>query len=301
MKKQIRWAIGTIIIILGVVPLLNCLHAKTVSQQTKPSILFVQTTETGSLMPSKKVPGLYELTFKGVNPSTVYFTDRPRRDVGHQATIEFIQDWSTGPKSFATVPPNAALEILDTRLGNITLIVELLSPHISSNGKTLTYEVRILNAPAISSNFIEGKLTGDTGGKPPAGAIGKFGIAALFIDSAEELDSHCQSVKNTVVPAKNPQWSADVRTCSSNSWGKKEATTKCLQGKYPNLPSTCLDCYGSMAACARSKCWSHCMFDSTSHDCLKCAVNKCEDPSSGKGFSLERCTGLTLEELGTNK
>lgn len=298
MKKWAGLILGLIVLGSGIFA--GCSHSQVLKKQTKPSLLFVQTTESGSLVPNKELPGLYKLTFNQINPSTVYFTDRPFRNVGHQTTTEFIQDWSEGPHSFEMVPPNAALEILDATLGNLTIIVELLNPKLSSDGKNLTYDVRVLNAPPISSEFIKGKLTGDVSNKAPKGAIGKFGIAALFIDSSTPAQGHCLTVKNQVIPSKNVKWEKNVRSCSSKAWGRKPGTIQCLKKKYSKIPEQCIDCYGEMAACARSKCWSHCMFSSTSESCLKCALNKCEDPNNHKGFSLVRCTGLTAKELKTD-
>ncbi len=46
---------------------------------------------------------------KGVNPSTIYFTDRPARLAGHLLTTRFLPLWDEGKDRFLRDPPNATL------------------------------------------------------------------------------------------------------------------------------------------------------------------------------------------------
>jgi hypothetical protein len=54
------------------------------------------------------------LTLNGVSPSTLYFSDRPERVVGHMTTQQFVNDWAVGDNSFASDPPNAVLSFVGT-------------------------------------------------------------------------------------------------------------------------------------------------------------------------------------------
>ena len=54
------------------------------------------------------------LTLHGLTPSTLYFSDRPERVVGHMTTAQFVQMWTEGPNSFQEDPPNAVLSCVDT-------------------------------------------------------------------------------------------------------------------------------------------------------------------------------------------
>ena len=47
------------------------------------------------------------LTLNEVTPSTLYFSDRPKRIVGHMATTDFVDLWGEGENSFEADPPNA--------------------------------------------------------------------------------------------------------------------------------------------------------------------------------------------------
>jgi hypothetical protein len=51
---------------------------------------------------------------KEVTPSTLYFSDRPKRIVGHMATTDFVELWAEGDNSFEEDPPNAVLAFLES-------------------------------------------------------------------------------------------------------------------------------------------------------------------------------------------
>lgn len=53
------------------------------------------------------------LTLQGVTPSTLYFSDRPQRIVGHMSTADFVDLWDAGENSFEEDPPNAVLAFLE--------------------------------------------------------------------------------------------------------------------------------------------------------------------------------------------
>jgi len=53
------------------------------------------------------------LTLNEVTPSTLYFSDRPQRVVGHMATSDFVDLWAEGGNSFEEDPPNAVLAFLE--------------------------------------------------------------------------------------------------------------------------------------------------------------------------------------------
>lgn len=54
------------------------------------------------------------LTLKEVASSTLYFSDRPKRIVGHLTTADFVDLWGEGDNSFQEDPPNAVLAFLES-------------------------------------------------------------------------------------------------------------------------------------------------------------------------------------------
>ena len=122
------------------------------TDEKKVQYLFVQTAHGVTFHGDK-------MTMHGIAPTTLFFSDRPERIVGHGATEEYVSDWSKGDDSFAADPPNATLSILGDKGGEIKdLVVTLQDPRLMDGN--LTYTVKVLD------------------GKPPA--IG--GASALFID-----------------------------------------------------------------------------------------------------------------------
>jgi hypothetical protein len=99
------------------------------------------------------------LTLHGVAPSTLFFSDRPQRVVGHLSSRKFVNQWGEGENSFAEDPPNAVVSFLeegDAVPEEVTMV--LREPRLVEH--VLTYKVEILD------------------GKLPARA----GPCSLFID-----------------------------------------------------------------------------------------------------------------------
>ncbi len=69
------------------------------------------------------------LTLEGINPSTLYFSDRPDRIVGHVTTKKFIDHWAKGKDNFEADPPNATLTILAQGRPE-EVVVELKNPRL---------------------------------------------------------------------------------------------------------------------------------------------------------------------------
>ena len=53
------------------------------------------------------------LTLRDVTPSTLFFSDRPQRVVGHMTTADFVELWGEGDNSFEADPPNAVLSLVE--------------------------------------------------------------------------------------------------------------------------------------------------------------------------------------------
>ena len=83
------------------------------------------------------------LTLHDVAPSTLYFSDRPERVVGHMTTEQFIGQWTEGPNSFDEDPPNAVLSYIDTGADIPTDAVVILRDPVAGNG-SLTYAIEVL-------------------------------------------------------------------------------------------------------------------------------------------------------------
>jgi hypothetical protein len=83
------------------------------------------------------------VTLHGVAESTVYFADRPRREIGHIPSHRFVELWGAGVESFAVDPPNAVVSFLEDEGGGASdAVVVLHEPTL--RGDDLTYRVEVL-------------------------------------------------------------------------------------------------------------------------------------------------------------
>ena len=89
------------------------------------------------------------ITLHGLAESTVYFTDRPRREVGHMRSSRFVELWGSGAESFAIDPPNAVLSFLDGDDTPGDVVVVLHDPRLDEN--VLTYTVDVLEGALPTS------------------------------------------------------------------------------------------------------------------------------------------------------
>ena len=83
------------------------------------------------------------LTLDGVTASTLYFSDRPQRVVGHMTTADFVELWGEGDNSFETDPPNAVLAFLEPG-GDVPddAVVVIKEPRLSDG--QLSYAIDVL-------------------------------------------------------------------------------------------------------------------------------------------------------------
>jgi len=92
------------------------------------------------------------LTLKNVGESTLFFSDRPNRVVGHIHTTQLISAWDEGENSFRADPPNAVLAFIgqgDAIPSDV--VVEISDPVLT--GSDLSY----------SANVLEGTLPKNAG------------------------------------------------------------------------------------------------------------------------------------------
>ncbi len=91
------------------------------------------------------------ITLHGVSPSTLYFADRPQREVGHMSSGQFVANWTAGDNSFADTPPNAVLSFADPgdRPPEDAVVV-IQDPRL--DGDALTYSIKVLDGtvPAVT-------------------------------------------------------------------------------------------------------------------------------------------------------
>jgi hypothetical protein len=90
------------------------------------------------------------LTLHNVSPSTLYFSDRPERIVGHMTTDAFVEDWGMGSNSFAEDPPNAVLSFIEPDAETPSdAVVVLRDPQLAMSD--LGYSIEVLEGEMPAS------------------------------------------------------------------------------------------------------------------------------------------------------
>lgn len=150
--------------------------AQTKAPPKAVEVLFVQTAPAITFKDG-------QLTLKNVSPTTVFFTDRPKRTAGHVRNDLFLSSWAQGKNSFKADPPNASLSFFSGAGARPAVAIGTLS-NPRADGKDLRYDVRL----------IEGSI-------PP-----QAGAATLFIDGS---DAPCTGPADPTL-SNYPCWAQDA-------------------------------------------------------------------------------------------
>ena len=90
------------------------------------------------------------LTLLGVSPATLYFSDRPKREVGHLSSHHFVELWGEGENNFLDDPPNAVLSFMDGESAPPEdSVVVIRSPQLE--GDALSYSIELLDGEIPAS------------------------------------------------------------------------------------------------------------------------------------------------------
>jgi hypothetical protein len=110
--------------------------------------ILAEQLETEESMFVQTAPGIDSdagtLTLRGVTPSTLYFSDRPQRVVGHMSTADFVDLWAIGDNSFEADPPNAVLSFLEPGADVPEDVVVVLKEPNLDDGGDLAYSIDVL-------------------------------------------------------------------------------------------------------------------------------------------------------------
>lgn len=147
-----------------------------------PTMLFVQTFQSGVIAPKEGTDDRYILELDGGAGQTIYFSDRPDRIVGSSDTVRFLEGLGFPDDN----PPNAAI-VVETGPGMTDIgVLELFSPTYNPVTKGVTYEVAFLDN--WESSLDMGFTHAPTALPEMATA---FGAASLFIDDCPDDTITC--------------------------------------------------------------------------------------------------------------
>lgn len=152
------------------------------STSERPVFLFVQSFQSGSIAPTEGAAGRYTVTLDHGLGQTIYFGDRPSREVGALPTPRFLEELGFPDDN----PPNAAL-LVETAPGETDIaVVELFNPTFDPAGPNVTYEVAVLE------NWQDDVALGFQAAPADLAALApEFGTAHLLIDDCSDRAIDC--------------------------------------------------------------------------------------------------------------
>ena len=158
-------------------------------EDENPVFMFVQTAASGrgDANPSAGTPAVdgtpvpgggasILLTLEGHTGQTIYFSDRPTREVGAVPTADFLKGLGFGAEN----PPNAAL-VAEFERGQGVVVLKLVEPTYDAETGTLVYGAEVLEG--YEGENLTPVLADQVAARLPAA----FGPAALFIDDCWDL------------------------------------------------------------------------------------------------------------------
>ena len=163
--------------------------------------IFIQEGTNGSFLNDGS--GNYTLTMTNVVPYTIFFADRPARDVGLTPMDKFLEGFNFG----ASNPPNAAIILPDENETSDMIIVELTNPQYDNTTGTLTYTASLLKDYSFESVWFQDQKI-----KVDSSIPERFGSVVLVID-----DCPCTCVGKgagcDATCGRNSCWNRNDKTC----------------------------------------------------------------------------------------
>ena len=144
--------------------------------------LFVQSFEGGTIAPKEGEDGTYTVTLEHGLGQTLYFADRPSRDVGAVPTERFLAGLGFPDDN----PPNAALVVDDGNGGTDIAVVELRNPLIDPTGPAVIYDLTVLANWEDTTELGLRDAPADLSDLPAS-----FGPTHLFIDDCADASIGC--------------------------------------------------------------------------------------------------------------
>ncbi len=89
---------------------------------------------------------------------------------------------------------------------------------------------------------------------------------------------------------ENSKFANNMDDCVELGFFDADLNTQCLNGRYPEMTTGCIDCFAKLTKCAVNSCMGPCMADKTGEDCEKCQKGKCHK-------EMYKCSGVVSTDI----
>ena len=169
--------------------------------ENNTTFIFIQEASSGSFVNDGS--GNYTLTMNDVAPYTVFFADRPARDVGFAPMDKFLKGFGFEDRN----PPNAAILLSEENETSDMVIVELTNPQYDNTTRTLTYNATQLDEFSFESNWFEDQQI-----KVDALIPERFSRVVLVLD---DCGCHRVEVSSCSTGCRNSCWNMPYLECDT--------------------------------------------------------------------------------------
>ena len=214
---------------------------KAASEAKSKTFIFIQEGSSGSFVNDSA--GNYTLTMNDVVPYTVFFADRPARDVGFVPMDKFLKVSDFGVNN----PPNAAIILPDENETSDMVVVELTKPQYNNTTRTLTYKAKQLKNYSFKSGWLQ-----DHASEVDPAIPESFGRVSIVIDNM--AGRHClDSTVSCWNKDATKSCGGDIPTGCCWNWAYLQCTA------CHDLSSECIAQFGNNCPTPQDSCngWSN--------------------------------------------
>lgn len=144
LKKFLLCIIGGSLCLSSIVVLAKKPH----HTDTEAKYLFVESAQGAEIQ--KDNNGNYKLILKKADPWTIYFSDRPKQDMGFMPVEDFLVKMEKEGKNFAPKGLNAALVSLDKKKKIVSYIFTLSHPQYIAKNESIIFNAQVVTGKTIT-------------------------------------------------------------------------------------------------------------------------------------------------------
>jgi hypothetical protein len=113
-SQRLNHAHRVVLLAAAVVLSIVAFSTTSIAASDAPQLMFVQSADDFKVDAAKSTFRLVK-----VNQQTMYFSDRPKRIVGHIKMADYLKEWTAkaGKDNFGADPPNATLSVYEPGKG----------------------------------------------------------------------------------------------------------------------------------------------------------------------------------------
>ncbi len=130
---------------------ITALAEKTGNTNKLAKYLFVESAHSAEIIKDKDKPvGNYIIILKSVDPWVIYFSDRPKRDMGFMPVEDFLTKMTTEGEKFEPKGLNAAVVSLDDKHKVVSYVFTLHHPQYDGKNASISFTAQTVPGKTLT-------------------------------------------------------------------------------------------------------------------------------------------------------